>query len=88
MLVSKERYQGLEVEHYANIEPKAQCTEDYINVKQDNLIWTGLGLGPALPLPRDLHLYILRRIRRICFSTLIAEKVTLLIMYVWAAEDY
>ena len=37
MLVSNERYQGLEVEHFANIEPKAQCTEDYINVKQDEL---------------------------------------------------
>ena len=54
MLVSKERYQGLEVEHYANIEPKAQCTEDYINVKQDEL---DLGLawacpGPAPPMPR------------------------------------
>ena len=44
MLVSKERYQGLEVEHYANIEPKAQCTEDYINVKQDEL-----DLGMAWP---------------------------------------
>ena len=37
MLVSKECYQGLEVEHYANTEPKAQCTEDYISVKQDEL---------------------------------------------------
>ena len=44
MLVSKERYQGLEVEHYANIEPKAQCNEDYINVKQDEL-----DLGMAWP---------------------------------------
>ena len=44
MLVSKERYQRLEVEHYANIELKAQCTEDYINVKQDEL---DLGLAWA-----------------------------------------
>ena len=35
MLVSKERYQGLAVEHYANIEPKAQRTEDYVNIKQE-----------------------------------------------------
>ena len=50
MLVSKQRYQGLEVEHYANIEPKrlkpsALKTTSMSN--KMNLIWEWPGPGPT-----------------------------------------